>query len=334
MNWKTLTGTAVLGVALAATLGIGVLAGSVLTPSASAGTAVTQTDQTGQVADATATPAPDSQKPGSPRNGMPGMRGSRGPGGPGGQAWGGGPGGPDAGPRFESGVRGSFGGAYSADGATRAISSTTSVITLVKGDLAYAAGKMDTATAQDWVDKADGLLAAAQTANTNGEYGKSVETANAASELARAAEMLMQQALGADTLPSYTQRQNAGKGQMHPGMPGPGMGPGKIGPGGQVPSNITQAQASRIVANLYNSIVSQEALVNSSASKGGAATYVAAAKDQYSKAYSAYQAGNYSDAAGAANVGDALLRVVNSLLSAGTAPNSPDTPVQVPQPFS
>jgi hypothetical protein len=77
----------------------------------------------------------------------------------------------------------------------------------------------------------------------------------------------------------------------------------------------------------------QEALVNSSANKGDAATYLAAAKSQYRKAYDAYQAGSYNEAAEAAHVGQALLQVVNSLLRAGTAPNSPDAPVQVPPPF-
>jgi hypothetical protein len=316
MNMKTLTGTMV----LAAALGIGVLAGSLLSPSASAGIHMTQVGQTTQ---ATATAAPDTQKPALPGGGMPGHRG-RGPGGPGGHGPGDGHGfGPGPGP--DGGPGGRFGGAYTADGATRAISSTTSFITLVKGDLAYATGKMDTGTAQDWVNKADGLLTSAQTANSGGEYGKAVETAHAARELAQAAELLMQQALGPETLPSFSQRQFPGGGHRGPG-PGPGVGP-------SANITVTQAQASRVLAGLYDSITMQEALLNNSTSKGDAATYLAAAQAQYSKAYTAYQAGSYKEAAGAAHIGHELLEVVNALLRAGTAPNGPDVPVQVPPPF-
>ena len=175
------------------------------------------------------------------------------------------------------------------------------------------------------MNKADALLTSAQTANSGGEYGKAVEIANAARELAQAAELLMQQALGADTLPSFSQRQFPGGGHK-----GPGLGPG-IGPSANI--TVTQAQASRVLAGLYNNITMQEALLNNSTNKGDAATYLAAAKAQYSKAYTAYQAGSYKEAAGAAHVGHELLEVVNALLRAGTAPNGPDTPVQVPPPF-
>ena len=311
MNWKTLAGT----MTLAAALGIGVLAGSLLSPSASAGIPVTQTGQTRQAAQTTPTAAPNTEKPALPGAGM---RGPGRHGGPGGRGFGGhGPGSRG----FEGGPGGHFGGMYTADGAARAISSTTDFITLVKADLTYATGKMDTATVQDWLNKADGLVATAQTANSSGEYGRAVETANAARELAEASHISIAQALGADTLPSYTQRQFPGRDYKGPG----------IGPSANI--TVTQAQASRVLAGLYNNITMQEALLNNSTGKGDTATYLAAAKAQYSKAYTAYQAGNYSEAAGAAHVGHELLEVVNSLLRAGTAPNSPDTPVQVPPPF-
>lgn len=317
MNLKMLAATG----AFAAALGIGVLAGSVLSPSANASVPVTQVSQPAQ-AQANPTSAPDTQKPGAPVDGQQkpgrggrGFGGGHGPGDFNGFGGPGGPGGPGGGPHGDH-----FGGAYTADGATRAISGTTGMLDLVKGDLTYATGKMDTATAQGWVNNADSLLAAAKTANSNGEYGKAVETAGAARELAGAAELVLQQALGADTLPSYTQRQ--GKGLGHIG-----------GPGAQSTANVTQAQASRVLARLYDSITVQQALVNAAANKGDAATYLAAAKDQYSKAYTAYQAGTYSEAVNAANVGQALLQVAHSLLEAGTAPSSPDTPVTVPAPF-
>lgn len=327
MNWKTLAATS----ALAATLGAGVLAGSLLSPSASANVPASQVGQVAQAAQAQASPtaAPDTQKPAPPADGqqMPGMHGGRdgfgGFGGFGGPMGGkGGPGGGRGeghGPGFDGDFGGRFGG-YSAEGATRAISGTTSVLTIVKGDLAYATGKMDTATMETWVTNADTLLKAAQTAHSAGEYGKAAETAQAASALAESAELMMRQELGADKLPSYTQRQG---GRPDRGMPG-------VGPSGTF--TVTQAQASRVLANLYRNITSEQALVSGSAA-GDAGTYLAAAKDQYSKAYAAYQAGNYSEATGAAQVGQSLLRVVEQLLSASTAPNGPDVPVQVPAPF-
>ena len=202
------------------------------------------------------------------------------------------------------------------------ISVTTEFIALVKSDLAYATGKMDTATVQDWVNKADGLLRTAQTAAGSSQYGRAVATANAARELAGAADIVMQQALGADKLPSYNQRPLRGKGRFGPG--GPGI-PGTT-------TTPTQAQASRELAGLYNSIVAKDALLQTVSNAGDANTYLTAAKNSYRTAYTAYQAGNYTDAHKAAVVAHSLLHVVDSLMHAATAPNSPDTPVTVPQP--
>jgi hypothetical protein len=214
---------------------------------------------------------------------------------------------------------GHHGGQLTAEGASRVISVTTEFIALVKSDLAYATGKMDTATVQDWVNKADGLLRTAQTAATGSQYGRAIATANAARELAGAADLLMQQALGADKLPSYNQRPLRGKGRFGPGGPGTTITP-------------TQAQASRELAGLYNSIVAKDALLQTVSNAGDAGTHLTAAKNSYRTAYTAYQAGNYTDAHKAAVVAHSLLHVVDSLMHAATAPNSPDTPVTVPQP--
>jgi hypothetical protein len=226
-----------------------------------------------------------------------------------------GPGGPGIG-RGPGGDHGRHGGAYTADGASRVISATNSLITLVKSDLAYANGKMNTGTVQDWLNKADGLVGTARSASGSGQYGQAVETAGAAADLARAADLLMQQALGAANLPSASQRPFPGRG---------GVGPGSA-------TGVTQARASRELAGLYNSIVRQEALLSSAGSAANASTYLAAAKDYYRTAYTAYQGGKYDEAYGSAAVARTLLEVTNHLMRATTAPNSPDAPVQVPAP--
>jgi hypothetical protein len=298
MNFKLF----ISAIAMALMMGVAVLAGSLLVPRASAGAPVTLTGQAAQPAQTTPTVVP-----GKPQEGQPKGPGWAGPG----------FGGRGHGPGDFRGPAG-FGGAYTAEGAARVISSTTSIITLVSGDLTYAAGKMDTAKVQDWLNRADNLLKTAQSANSSGQYGKAVETAQAAGNLARAADLLMQQALGADKLPSYNQRPFGGRGR-------PGFAPGTN-------ANITQAQASRELAGFYNAIIQKEALLKNSGSTGDARTYLDAAKDTYKTAYAAYQAGKYSDVQASVEVGQTLLGVAGNLMRAGTAPNSPDTPVQVPAP--
>jgi hypothetical protein len=175
---------------------------------------------------------------------------------------------------------------------------------------------MDTATVSDWLDRAGGLLKNAQSAVTAGEYGKAVATANAAGGLARAADLLMQQALGADKLPSYNQRGFGGRNHMGAGTTTP----------------PTQAQASRELAGFYNELVREGAVLKATPNAGDAATYLTAAQNRYSTAYTAYGAGNYSEVHASVAVGRTLLEVAESLLRAATAPNSPDTPVTVPAP--
>ena len=128
--------------------------------------------------------------------------------------------------------------------------------------------------------------------------------------------MLMQQALGADKLPSYNQRPF----------------PAHARPASGTATNVTQAQASRELAGLNNAIVTKDALLKSAGNTGDAGTYLTAAKNYYRTAYTAYQAGKYNDAHAAAAVGRELLEVVGHLVRAATAPNNPDTPVPVPAP--
>ncbi len=303
MNWKIVAGA----ISLGALMGLALLAGGILLPTASAGAPTTQLAQTAQ-ANPTAVPTTTTPQPGVP--GGPAGPHERGFGGPG-----------FGGRGFEHGG-GPMGGFETADGASRVISGTTNMISLVKGDLTYATGKMDTGTVQDWLNKADGLLKAAQTASANNEYGKAIATANAAGSLARAADMLMQQALGADKLPSYNQRPFPGK--DHPGFPG--------APGNGTAPTLTQAQLSRELSDLYNEIIMKAALLKSTSNAGDANTYLTTAQNYYKTAYTAYQAGNYNDAHAAASVGRTLLGVTNDLLRAATAPNSADAPVLVPAP--
>src|SRR5438132_1417926 len=132
MRTKLLIGSAM----AAALMSVGVLTGSIVGASSTSA----QTPS--------ATPTPSTTNPTSPTTpptgapyGMPGMRG-------GGLGMHGGPGDFD-GPR---------GQAATADGASRAITNATNLINLVKSDLAYAHGKMDTTDVQRWVSGADSLL--------------------------------------------------------------------------------------------------------------------------------------------------------------------------------
>jgi hypothetical protein len=203
--------------------------------------------------------------------------------------------------------------AATADGATNAISQAEQTLTLAKDDLTYAGGKMDTGSVQGWLTAADGLLAKAKEAQTNAQYGPAVAYAQAARSLAQTAEQAMAQALGADTLPSYSQRPQRG-------------GPGGLMDPAQAP---TQAQLSRELQNLYNRIVSQGALVGANAEAGG---YLTQAQAQYRTAYDAYQAGSYEAAHDAAHLAESLLKVVDSLVRAASAPANADAPVTVPAP--
>jgi hypothetical protein len=289
VNTKVLIGSAMAAVLL----GLGVLAGSV----AGTGNASAQTPSTTPAAAATPGTG-NSTTPANPPMGMPrgrdGMMGGRGHGGD-----------------FDGRA---FGGA-TADGATQAITNATSLITLVKSDLAYATGKMDTTDVQRWVTGANDLLKNAQSANSSSQYGKAVAYAQAARELAMVADSQMAQKLGAANLPSYSQMpQRPDKGMMSTG------------------TTVTQAQASRILAETYNHLVGQAAVVKSASNASEATPYLTDAQNAYKTAYDAYQAGKYSDAVASARLADKLSGVAEAVARASTAPANADTPVTVPAP--
>jgi len=262
-----------------------------------------QAAQTTPAPQATPGTAPNNGKPGNgqPGMGMPGMHGRGGPGGPGG---------------FGDFGRGIKGGAVTADQANQVISNTTTFVNLAKGDLAYANGKMDTANVQTWLNNADALLQDARSAVNASKYQTAAGYASAAREVAQIAEGQMAQTLGADKLPSYSQRPQ--------GRMGRGMG----GPQGANNANITQAQASRVLYATYNNLVAQKATLKSSQ----ALSYLTQAQDAYKTAYSAYQAGKYSDAASSAKIAEQLAGVAHTVEQASTATNDPNAPVTVPAP--
>ena len=288
MNTKVLIGSALAAVLL----GFGVLAGSVV----GMGNASAQTPSTTPSA-ATTPGTGNSTTPANPpmgmRGGRDGMMGGRGHGGD----FGGGP----------------FGGA-TADGATQAITNATSLITLVKSDLTYATGKMDTADVQKWVNGADDLLKSAQSANSSSQYGKAVAYAQAARELAMAADTQMAQKLGAANLPSYSQMPQRGD------------------KGLSTNTTVTQAQASRILAETYNRLVGEAAVVKSASSASEATPYLTDAQNAYKTAYDAYQAGKYTDAVASARLAEKLSHVAEAVARASTAPANADTPATVPAP--
>jgi hypothetical protein len=274
-----------IGSAIAATLmSVGVLAGSVI----GNGSVAAQTPS------ATATAIPkDTTTPANPP--ADGPRGGRGHG------------------------HGDFGGergimGATADGASRAITNATDIIALVRSDLAYASGKMNTADVENWLNGADGFLMSAKNANGNSQYGQASAYANAARELAMSARSVMAQELGADTLPSSSQL---------PQRPDKGM---------TTASAITQAQASHVLAETYNRLVAQEALVSNASNAAEANPYLTDAQNAYKAAYDAYQAGNYGDAVDSARLAGQLAHVAESVARASTAPANADTPVTVPAP--
>jgi hypothetical protein len=270
---------------VAALVGVGVLAGSVV------GTNNVSAQTPSATAQATAVPGTGNQNR-PPMGGPGGMRGGHGKG------------------------FGGPGGAATADGASQAISSTTSFINLVKSDLAYASGKMDTASVQRWVNGADALLQSAQTASGKSQYGPAVAYAQAARELARTADSVMAQQLGADKLPSYSQMPQRGD----KGMPS------------SIATTVTQAQASRVLAQAYNRLVMEAATVKSASNAAEAQPYLTDAQNAYKTAYDAYQAGKYSDAVISARLAGRLGEVAGHIVRASTAPANADTPVTVPAP--
>jgi hypothetical protein len=210
---------------------------------------------------------------------------------------------------------GHLGQGATADNASRQITNATELIALVKSDLAYATGKMDTADVQRWINGADELLKSAQSANSISQYGQAVAYAEAARELAMTADRQMAQELGADTLPSYSQ------------LPQRRDMPATTGS-----ATETQAQASWVLANTYNRLVAEATQVSGASNAATATPYLTDARNAYRAAYSAYQAGNYSDAVASARLAEKLAHVADAIVRASTAPANADTPVTVPAP--
>jgi hypothetical protein len=211
--------------------------------------------------------------------------------------------------RGPGGPRGDRG--LTADFVSREISNTANLIKLVRDDLAYANGKMDTGNLTRWVNGADSLLGNARTAAGNSQLEKAAGYARAAAELARAADGQMAYTLGADKLPSYSQR------------------PARRVPNPANQTAPTQAQASRVLARTYEGLVAKAAVVKGNSEASG---YLTDAQNAYKDAYSAYQAGKYADAVSKARLADELSGVAAQIVHAASAPNSPDTPVTVPAP--
>jgi len=316
-----------IGAVLAAVLvGIGVLAGTVIGSGrasaqvpAQVPTAAPATPKSNATPGTTAPANPgDSDGESGGRNGMhgPGGYGGFGPGaqgGPGfGRGFGYGPGPGGFGP-------GGGNGANNANAASRTITSTTNLINTAKSDLAYATGKMDTTDVQRWLNGADSLLKSAQDANAGSHYGQAVAYARAADQLAEVAESQMAQKLGADKLPSYSQRPQRPNKPANPSL-------------GNTTTAPTQAQASRTLQGAYNQIVSIGALVKNASNAGDAATYLTDAQNAYRTAYNSYQSGNYSDAVASARLATQLGGVANAVLQAANVPNDSTTPVTVPAP--
>ncbi len=201
--------------------------------------------------------------------------------------------------------------------ANKLITHATEFLTLARTDLTYATGKMDTANIQKWLNSADALLKNAQTAVTDTKYERAGQNAQAAMSLIMVAEGQMARTLGADTLPSASQIPMGRKGHGDK-MFGPDMGD----------VTITQAQASRILAQTYNHLVAQDVLIKAT----DATAYLTDAQIAYKTAYDAYNAGKYNDAAFTARQAEQLAGVARHVQAVTDAPDNPDTAVPVPGP--
>lgn len=275
-----------------ALMGIGFLAGSVVGGNNVSAQTNSATPVPTAVAPSTNPPSTTDPQQGSPR-GFGGMRGH------GDRGFGG----------------GMFGDNLTADTASQQITNTNTAITSAKNDLAYATGKMDTTDVQRWINGADSLVKSAQSAAANSQYGQAVSYAEAARELAMTADEQMAQKLGADKLPSASQRPQWGDRQ-----------------GQQASTTLTQAQASRILAETYNRLVEEGTQVKSASNASEATPYLTDAQNAYKTAYNAYQAGNYTDAAASARLAGKLAGVAETIARASTAPANSTTPVTVPAP--
>ncbi|MEO5952811.1 MAG: hypothetical protein ABIQ44_10125 [Chloroflexia bacterium] len=286
---------AIAGSTLAATLmGVGVLAGSVIGNT-------TASAQTPSVTPSATVTAPTTKYPSTatdPATGAPAGRQD---------GFGGG--------RGHDGMDGGmFGGsAATADGATRSITNATSTIASVNTDLAYATSKMDTAQVQEWLNGAAALLKSAETANAASQFGQANSYATAAGELARAADSVMSKQLGAANLPSYADRPQHDNDAA-------------------TTATVTQAQASRVLAEVYKNLAAKAADVKSASNASEATPYLTDAQAAYKTAYDAYGAGNYADAISAAHLASQLGHVASAIAGASTAPANADTPVTVPAP--
>lgn len=207
------------------------------------------------------------------------------------------------------------GAVTTADGAACVIDHATDWLAIARDDLAYANGKMDTASVQKWLNSADALIKEAQAASDGQKYERAGQNAQAALGLIMAAEGQMGYTLGYDQLPSASQRPQ-GKMRHRGGAPDANS------------TTITQAQASRILARTYNDLVAQRSFI-----KAGAATaYLTDAQNAYQTAYTAYNAGKYNDAVSAAKLAHQLAHVARHVQAAADAPDDPNAPVAVPAP--
>ena len=128
-----------------------------------------------------------------------------------------------------------------------------------------------------------------------------------------AADQLMVAKLG-NQLPSQANR---------PTPPAPPVQP----TGATAPS--PQARVSRDLAHSYADIVSQRDALNAANLGGFWSDVLKQAEDQYKDAYTAYQAGNYDQAAASVQVADHLARAIDHALHVSSDPSKP---VSVPAP--
>jgi len=173
------------------------------------------------------------------------------------------------------------------------ISMIRQFMALLREDMGIADGYIDTGKAQDWVNEADDLLTRAEDALANRRYNRAAAFADAARTLVEAADMLVAQTLGINSLRQGRQR------PQHDWLPQP------------VKHNepLSDEQVRRELAQTHEHIVAAGSLPVLEASD----KYLMQALNAYKTAYDAYRDGNHQAASDACRMAQVLLRVAGEI---------------------
>jgi hypothetical protein len=187
------------------------------------------------------------------------------------------------------------GEAVSLEAANRRINSAEHSITLAAQDVAFADGKMDTSRVAHRLGNAADLLAMSKDAFARGSYAQADAYAEAATNIAELAGMLIAQALGNEKLPSQ-------------GPPDDLTAP----PAGQAASLPDREQVRRELLKTHDELVLRDSLpIHAQVD-----AYLTEAITAYKVAHDAYVDGSYQAAGDQNRVAQSMLRIAESIVNA------------------